>query len=56
MRRFNHRSRGATQLGFVDILTVAIVLGILLYAATLQFSVYNHSPAAPTPTGTAASH
>ena len=56
MRRFNRMARGATQLGFVDILTVAIVLGILLYAATLQFSVYNRSPAAPTPTGTAASH
>ncbi len=33
----------------MDILTVAIVLGILLYAATLQFSVYNRPPAAPTP-------
>ena len=42
-------ARGATQLGFVDILTAAILLGILLYAATLQFSVYNRPPAA-TPT------
>jgi hypothetical protein len=55
MRRFNHRSRGATQLGFVDILTAAIVLGILLYAATLQFSVYDRPPAA-SPTVAAASH
>ena len=56
MRGFNRLARGATQLGFVDILTVAIVLGILLYAATMQFSVYNRPPAAPAPTGTAASH
>ena len=56
MRGFNRLARGATQLGFVDILTAAIVLAILLYAATLQFSVYDRPPAAPTPTGTAASH
>jgi len=43
----------ATQLGFVDILTAAILLGILLYAATLQFSVYNRPPAATTPTAAA---
>ena len=53
MRRFNRHARGATQLGFVDILTVAILLGILLYAATMQFSVYN--PPAATPTVAAAS-
>ncbi|MGB9382814.1 MAG: hypothetical protein WA571_06935 [Candidatus Binatus sp.] len=47
MRRFNRMARGATQLGFVDMLTVAILLGILLYAATLQFSVYNHPSTAP---------
>jgi len=56
MRGFNRLARGATQLGFMDILTVAILLGILLYAATLQFSVYNRPLAAPTPTGAAASH
>jgi len=56
MRRFNRLARGATHLGFVDILTAVIVLGILLYAATLQFSVYNRPPAMPIPTGTAASH
>ncbi len=56
MRRLNRRARGATQLGFLDILTAAIVLGILLYAATLQFSVYNRPPAATTPTAAAASH
>jgi hypothetical protein len=56
MRGLNRLARGATQLGFMDILTVVVLLGILLYAATVQFSVYNRPPAAPTPTGTAASH
>ena len=55
MRRLNRMARGATQLGFVDILTAAILLGILLYAATLQFSVYSHPAAAPIAAG-AASH
>ncbi len=56
MRGFNRLARGATQLGFVDILTAVVLLGILLYAATLQFSVYDRPPAVPIPTGTAASH
>ncbi|MGH7923442.1 MAG: hypothetical protein ACREQH_02480 [Candidatus Binatus sp.] len=56
MRGLNHLARGAKQLGFVDILTAAILLGILLYAATLQFSVYNPRPAAATPTATGATH
>jgi len=55
MRGFNRMARGATQLGFVDILTVAILIGILLYAATLQFSVYNRPPAQPIAVGAAAS-
>ena len=55
MRGLNRLARGAIQLGFADILTAAILLGILLYAATLQFSVYNRPPAASTPTA-AASH
>ena len=55
MRGLNRLARGATQLGFVDILTAVVLLGILLYAATLQFSVYNRPPATPIPTGTAAS-
>ena len=46
MRGLNRMARGATQLGFVDILTAAILLGILLYAATLQFSAYDRTPAA----------
>jgi hypothetical protein len=49
MLGFDRLSRGATQLGFVDILTAAILLGILLWAATLQFSVYNHPAAAVSP-------
>ncbi|MGA9720866.1 MAG: hypothetical protein WBQ86_00295 [Candidatus Binatus sp.] len=50
MRGFNRLARGATQLGFMDILTAVVLLGILLYAATLQFSVYNRPPAAAIPT------
>jgi hypothetical protein len=38
--------RGATQLGFVDVLTAVILLGILLWVATLQFAVYEIPPAA----------
>ena len=56
MRRLKRMARGATQLGFVDILTVAILLGILLYAATLQFSVYNRPSAAPIAARAAANH
>ena len=56
MRGLKHRARGATQLGFLDVLTAVIVLGILLYAATLQFSVYNRPLATANPTGTASSH
>lgn len=55
MRGLKRLARGATHLGFVDILTVAILLGILLYAATLQFSVYSRPPALPPPAA-AASH
>jgi multisubunit Na+/H+ antiporter MnhB subunit len=52
LKRF---ARGATQLGFVDVLTVVILLGILLYAATLQFAVYKTPPAAPASTSSAQS-
>jgi multisubunit Na+/H+ antiporter MnhB subunit len=55
MRGLTRRTRGATQLGFLDILTAAILLGILLYAATLQFSVYSRPPAAAIPTAAATS-
>jgi hypothetical protein len=56
MRGLNRLSRGATQLGFVDILTAVILLGILLYAATLQFSVYDRTPATAAASSAAASH
>ena len=49
-------ARGATQLGFVDVLTAVILVGILLYASTLQFSVYNRAPLTPNPASAAASH
>lgn len=55
MRGHKRLARGATHLGFVDILTAVILLGILLWAATLQFPAYEQTPAS-TPTGTASSH
>jgi len=56
MLRFKQFARGATQLGFVDILTAVILLGILFYVATLQFAVYQLPPAAPTSTSSASTH
>jgi hypothetical protein len=56
MRGFSRLERGATQLGFVDVLTAIILLGILLYAATSQFSIYDRAPATPPTNGAAASH
>jgi len=53
MRAFNRMARGATQLGFADILTAAILLGILAWAATLQFSAYDKSPGAASPAAVA---
>ncbi|HVA77174.1 MAG TPA: hypothetical protein VNF27_04730 [Candidatus Binataceae bacterium] len=38
--------RGATQVGFTDALVTAILLGILLFVAYLQFATYNHAPSA----------
>jgi hypothetical protein len=32
--------RGATRLGFLDVVTALILLGILLFAAYKQFPVY----------------
>ena len=55
MRGHKRLARGATHLGFVDILTVVILLGILLWAATLQFPAYERAPAS-TPTGSASNH
>ena len=48
-------TRGATQLGFVDVLTAVILLGILLWVATLQFAVYKAPPAKPASASSAAS-
>jgi hypothetical protein len=48
--------RGATQLGFVDVLTAVILLGILLWVATLQFAVYQKPPAAAASSSAASSH
>jgi multisubunit Na+/H+ antiporter MnhB subunit len=36
--------RGSTRLGFADVVTALILLGILLYVSYLQMSVY-HAPA-----------
>ncbi len=33
--------RGATRIGFVDIVVIAIVMAILLFASWKQFSDYN---------------
>ncbi|HEV2169759.1 MAG TPA: hypothetical protein VGR40_02370 [Candidatus Binatus sp.] len=49
MRGLNRMARGATNLGFVDILTAAIVLAILLWAATLQFPAYDRTPTSAQP-------
>ena len=54
MHKLKRFARGATQLGFVDVLTVVILLGILLYAATMQFAVYKIVPAAPASTTSSA--
>ena len=47
MKRRSIRLRpfGAVQPGFVDILTAAILLAILLWAAWRQFPAYNQAPA-----------
>ncbi len=38
---------GATQLGFLDVLTALILLGLLVWAAYMQFPVYHQlGPAA----------
>ena len=51
MRKNRRLDRGATQLGFLDVLTALVLLAILLWAATKQFSAY-HRPA-PAPHATA---
>ena len=36
---------GATQLGFLDVVTAIVVLAILVYAASRQFPTYGSGPA-----------
>ena len=48
--------RGATQLGFLDVLTAVILLAILLWVATLQFGVYEIHPPAGSASSAAGSH
>lgn len=36
--------RGATQLGFLDILTALVILGILIAASWKQFPIYRNGP------------
>ena len=55
-RVISRLGRGATQLGFVDVLTAVILLGILLWVATLQFAVYKTNPAATSSSSAASSH
>ena len=55
MRRNASFGRGATQLGFLDILTVAILAGILAYVSYLQFPAYRIPGATPQKTGAAVS-
>ena len=47
MKKFGSRTseRGATQLGFLDIMTAIVVLAILVYAASRQFPAYRTAPA-----------
>ena len=37
--------RGATQIRFTDALVTAILLGILMFVAYLQFATYHAAPA-----------
>jgi len=50
MRRFRLRTsqKGATQLGFLDIVTAIVVLAILVYAASRQFPAYRNATSSAT--------
>jgi hypothetical protein len=39
--RLREASRGATRLGFADIIVIAIVMAILLFASWKQFPAYD---------------
>ena len=45
--------RGATQLRFLDILITLILLGVLLFAADMQFKIYHLPGATPSPAAVA---
>jgi hypothetical protein len=47
--RFGKFQRGATQLGFLDIVTAIVVLAILVYAASRQFPAYRNGMTSTTP-------
>jgi hypothetical protein len=49
--RFN---RGATQLRFLDVLTAIVLLGVLFYAASLEFKTYDRPPAGQVPVASSA--
>ncbi|HLJ42986.1 MAG TPA: hypothetical protein VKT12_02115 [Candidatus Binataceae bacterium] len=59
--RLGESYRGATRIGFVDVLVVAIVAALLLFASWKQFPAYNRPftpqriltpvPRVPTPKG-----
>jgi hypothetical protein len=44
LKRFTLRTaqRGATQLGFLDVVTAIVVLAILVWAASRQFPAYRN--------------
>jgi hypothetical protein len=46
--RLDESHRGATRLGFADIIVIALVMALLLYAAWKQFPAYNR-PFTPRP-------
>ncbi len=46
--------RGATNLGFLDILVALILLGVLLFASYLQFPNYQRLASPPPPPATGA--
>ena len=46
------RERGATSPGFLDVVVVAVLLAVLLYAAWRQFPAYQP----PAPASASASH
>jgi predicted lipid-binding transport protein (Tim44 family) len=41
-------NQGATQLGFLDVLTALILLALLIWAASRQFPAYHRAPAPST--------